>query len=104
MRWQIFLADGTRYAVYDLDDSGAEDPDQSIKVELFAPDGLFLSATSIYGRDEQWRSSAPGGWHRKQLARVGCRDEEAYSIALLDYVIEARSGRVAPRLVPPPRP
>lgn len=103
MRWQVFLADGTRYALYGLDSCGALDPEQSVKLELFASDGLFLGGTSLYGQDERRRSADHEGWHRKQLARVGCHDE-GYSISLLDYLIEARSGRVDPHLTPPPRP
>ena len=100
--WNVSAACGTLYALYSLENAGAPDSGRVCRIDRFLPDGQFLGAAYIDGWAEQHRNSDPEGWRHKMLIRIGLGDNKV-PIALLDYLIEVRQGRVSP-FAPPPCP
>lgn len=103
MKWYIHLQDGERYAVYDLQNAGSLDRDESIKIEGFYPGGHFAGGVSIYPLDDWTRGRDAEAWYRTRLYRIRVGDE-AYATRLLDYVVDLRIGAVDPNTRPPTPP
>lgn len=97
----ITFVNGESVKLWDLQDTGS--PTWSTQIEFFASDGSFLGGTHFH---ETYKSNADADWYKRQMNKLQAHDSDNAKAVeeCLQYIIDARLGKIDPTKIPPPLP
>jgi len=97
----ITYPNGESVRLWDLEDTGSKS--WATQIEFFDSEGSFLGGTHFH---ETYEAEINPDWYERQMGKLQASQSE-YARAVkdcLNYIIDARLGRIDPTKMPPPVP